>query len=806
MEVMGIPYPPFIDEARDREILWRAATVYDGFSIQTSLPWWDSRVPPLVYYGDAAPGRQWEGTYSDSLTQAMIQFANDNELYQWRIIPSTMQQQITATNGRGLLLGSASLPASLATSVAGQVGTFTVTGMNNAGRIVGFTNPPYNPEAPLPNTGFATGTGGDLSLGTFLPQCINSFGEMAGYADHDSWTKQPEIMLPGGTSTTAMPILPGYEFYGGYPTAINDDELILGSTGDPSEAHDGSAWICKGGVIYNLDDRVPPEAGIHFSIAGVLSNNSFATAFSSAYQNYLLVPPGLYPDANRDGVITLPGASTANGPRLDATTQSKPFILPVPADQSLETLVLGADALPDLQRLWIDMRGMESRLANDPDIMVYLEWIPQPAVQWNSGTGNPEVVLYKAADPAGSADYLTDSSRAAAQTSAQYNQPLAVIAPGQPYALDRSMVEDLAGSPTLHFLFRPLTGGFGRLILSFVKNGAEIGEGSPLWTYVMPVRIQVQQTQINETSALLKAAVTVQTFDPAGSAWSPIGDGSVLNWTVTAGQPSQQQTIVSGGGASLLVTHSAGAHAVVQTELTHLVTPNLTLDVAEPNVVTTIGGSLRISELDDMAGPSCRRVALNGRAIPEPIAGQKVESETEGEETYIDALSLRPRHAVSDLYVPIPNSELSLSVRRVWDSEAWNERSGLRSAERLDRPFGAGWASNLTPHIRLAYQRPIEQGALVSADYAYVTDEEGSSFRFVILHQNDAQGNPMPGDSYIALPSSTIDQAAYLATLVSDGNGGYTFTKERGITSIQTIAALRGGRAGCRGRRRKQPA
>lgn len=144
---------------------------------------------------------------------------------------------------------------------------------------------------------------------------------------------------------------------------------------------------------------------------------------------------------------------------------------------------------------------------------------------------------------------------------------------------------------------------------------------------------------------------------------------------------------------------------------------------------TTVAGlpeqTLSVADLDETAGPAYRRIALNGRAIPEAIDGQKAESESEKEQSYVDALTLRLQHSVTDIYIPIENSELSLSVRRNLDSEVWNDRSGLRPNERYDRPFGAEWSSNLTPNIHFAYQQPNATGPKVEADYAYVTDEQG---------------------------------------------------------------------------------
>lgn len=197
---------------------------------------------------------------------------------------------------------------------------------------------------------------------------------------------------------------------------------------------------------------------------------------------------------------------------------------------------------------------------------------------------------------------------------------------------------------------------------------------------------------------------------------------------------------------------------------------------------TTVVGlpeqTLSVADLDETAGPAYRRIALNGRAIPEAIDGQKAESESEKEQSYVDALTLRLQHSVTDIYIPIENSELSLSVRRNLDSEVWNDRSGLRPNERYDRPFGAEWSSNLTPNIHFAYQQPNATGPKVEADYAYVTDEQGYQMRFIILGGlNSTLG---AGRRFVPFPSSKMEEATYLAALTDNGGGSFTLTKERG--------------------------
>ena len=136
------------------------------------------------------------------------------------------------------------------------------------------------------------------------------------------------------------------------------------------------------------------------------------------------------------------------------------------------------------------------------------------------------------------------------------------------------------------------------------------------------------------------------------------------------------------------------------------------------------------------------------------------------------------------MYVPIASSDLVLSVRRNVQSEVWNNRYDLNPAERPDRPFGADWSSNLAANIHFVYQDPqVGVSLRQQADYAYVTDEDGSSYRFVIVYP--------PGDNshveFFPLPNAYTEQEGYYTSLVDQGNGRYgTQTVDPGGLALQT--------------------
>lgn len=103
----------------------------------------------------------------------------------------------------------------------------------------------------------------------------------------------------------------------------------------------------------------------------------------------------------------------------------------------------------------------------------------------------------------------------------------------------------------------------------------------------------------------------------------------------------------------------------------------------------------------DAAGASHRKVGLNGAPMPDSPPENAVESDEPDEETYIDAFNGRLQHRTSDVYVPLGASQLRLEVTRHYESEIWSRQFGFRPNERLDRPFGASWGSNLCSYMKI---------------------------------------------------------------------------------------------------------
>ena len=165
---------------------------------------------------------------------------------------------------------------------------------------------------------------------------------------------------------------------------------------------------------------------------------------------------------------------------------------------------------------------------------------------------------------------------------------------------------------------------------------------------------------------------------------------------------------------------------------------------------------------DDMTGPRYRKISLIGRPMPDEKPQATAETDEAKEQTYIDAFTLGLTHSTTDIYQPIPGSDLALTVRRNAVPEIWNRSSGLRPHERPDLPFGSGWRSNLGAHVKFV-------NAPGDPYYAYVTDADGAVHQF-------AYAGPQHG--FLPIPSGRHEAKEML----------YTFTMESG--NLPTVQAI----------------
>jgi RHS repeat-associated protein len=168
----------------------------------------------------------------------------------------------------------------------------------------------------------------------------------------------------------------------------------------------------------------------------------------------------------------------------------------------------------------------------------------------------------------------------------------------------------------------------------------------------------------------------------------------------------------------------------------------------------------------DAVGPRYRKVALNGRPIPDEKPEQEEETAVHAEETYVDAYDLSLHHDTSFVYVPLAASDLILEANASARETTWSDRGGLRPNEELTSPFGVGWSSNLCSYVEIA--QTLEQNPTdpISVN---VVDEGGRSQRFSTLDKVTFQ----------PWPSSRVDKKTFLNTLKLEG-GNLVLRKKYG--------------------------
>ncbi len=172
-----------------------------------------------------------------------------------------------------------------------------------------------------------------------------------------------------------------------------------------------------------------------------------------------------------------------------------------------------------------------------------------------------------------------------------------------------------------------------------------------------------------------------------------------------------------------------------------------------------------------LTGSRYRKIGLNGFPLPDEPPQAEEEEDQEKEETYVDAFDLTLKHSVTDIYVPLPGgSDLALQVRRNFSGSVWSSDTDWRPGERLDRPFGAGWSSNLCAFVK----RVVVYDSNGSYEEIYVQDESGVLHRF---YEYQYDGTVY----YLAIPDSRSQQDALLSTLTRDGTK-FIFTQKYGTT------------------------
>ena len=169
--------------------------------------------------------------------------------------------------------------------------------------------------------------------------------------------------------------------------------------------------------------------------------------------------------------------------------------------------------------------------------------------------------------------------------------------------------------------------------------------------------------------------------------------------------------------------------------------------------------------------------------MPDQRPQAENENDEAREETYIDAFNLNLRHDVTDIYVPVPGSDLTLSVRRNLASDIFTDNGGLRPWEDPGKPFGVNWSSNVCSYVKVVRPEGPDPNNFFEPVRAYVTDENGQTHSFVQY-----------GAGWFPLPSSSHEARAYLTTLEESATH-FLFTQKHGnklrfekVGATQTLA------------------
>ncbi len=305
-----------------------------------------------------------------------------------------------------------------------------------------------------------------------------------------------------------------------------------------------------------------------------------------------------------------------------------------------------------------------------------------------------------------------------------------------------------------------------------IQPGSSIGE---IRLNLFPGNSFGAENSVNDLASYAKVFWTSTTqlslnyFDSENDEYSTIGASDRL-FNDYSNDPDQQTVLVTPGDASPTDADYVLTIEYYDTHDSLISSSDATFHFVFPD------NSQNVS-LDEVAGAQHRKVALNGRPLPDGKPQTAQESDQADEQTFIDALTLGLRHNVTDIFENVPGSDLPLGVNRVYQEETWSDRLGLRPHERPDEPFGAGWKSNLVTTARWEVNFDYNQNEDVyditsNISDVYVTDETGNEYHFLHNSENDA---------FVPYPTGRHEKNPYEAVLSRDGSG-LVLTKKFGAT------------------------
>jgi RHS repeat-associated protein len=178
----------------------------------------------------------------------------------------------------------------------------------------------------------------------------------------------------------------------------------------------------------------------------------------------------------------------------------------------------------------------------------------------------------------------------------------------------------------------------------------------------------------------------------------------------------------------------------------------------------------------ESSGSEGRKIAISGVPLPSKSSG---ESDYEPEQTYVDALSLNLQHNVTDIFVPIGTDQFALQVRRNLCQETFSDQIDDDMEYSSSRKaFGGCWNSNLDCRMKIVTAFSFLDGEIVAVSAGYrtiatVTDENGSSYRFALVENDDGE------EEFLALPSGMSDVEVSTQSLELQ-SGYYVFKRKYG--------------------------
>ena len=267
------------------------------------------------------------------------------------------------------------------------------------------------------------------------------------------------------------------------------------------------------------------KAGVILATAAQVTDANGNAISNPTPEPVLLVPAGLYVDANHDGTMDVSG-------QTDATSQAHPFTFWLNDDIDVagaeaefpdvqddldptsgavdwtRDTIHGTRDLEDFARIWLNFGALQGMITSG-QISLGLKWT-------NVTEGTPAIKLFQAYEADGGAAYLTSTTVASAQVTGSYGAALVNAAGSttliEPTSGDWDFVIPTAAlgnfsasSPTTHFLFEGCKRGKGQLSIVLLKNNGgsftKMGDGPGLWLDLRDIKEMYERWTVGDGRA-----------------------------------------------------------------------------------------------------------------------------------------------------------------------------------------------------------------------------------------------------------------------------------------------------------------